>query len=302
MIYTRVILCILMVLLTACGVCAALFPLMRKTSTDAMGRKVKHEVYLWYTESKYHVNKTHYYDRVYSRHESCGGFRTTSVAGAALNVAGCGMGAIAAIIAAVHVYAKVKFDLCCTLMVLCFVTFGLFVASLVTVVFTYRAKLCVNDPVKVRESYKDQSYKLVEGFILLCVATGGFFITTFLEICSWERMRDCATSFFFFLKTEKEPFFKKNLVDIRFCFLLQDTKIHLLLFSLSFLFFFLIGYSTTRNSFLFLCVFNIWCYGSFFFFFLFLFFFFFRIATDTLLATWTTGSSARIVFFFFTNT
>jgi hypothetical protein len=184
MICMRVILCILMMLLTACGVCAALFPLMRKNATDSTGRKVKHEVYLWYTETKYTEAHKHYYDRVYVRDIACGEFRTTSVAGAALNVAGCGLGAIVSIIAAAHVCTRVKFNLCCTLMVLCFVTFGAFMASLATVVFVYRGHGCVNAANGGHPGYHAQDYKLVEGFILLCVATGGFFIMVFLEICS----------------------------------------------------------------------------------------------------------------------
>ncbi|KPA77828.1 hypothetical protein ABB37_06642 [Leptomonas pyrrhocoris] len=184
MICTRVLLCILMMLFTACGVCAALFPLMRRTGRDDASHKVKYEVYLWYTESKYTDAKTHVYERIYHRQRNCGEFRTAAVAGAALDVVGCGVGAIACILAAVHICARVKFHLCCTLMVLCFVAFATLVASLATVVFTFRGDSCPNDTANAMRSFHGQDYKLVEGFILLCIAAGGFFITTFLEMLS----------------------------------------------------------------------------------------------------------------------
>ncbi|KPI84706.1 hypothetical protein ABL78_6228 [Leptomonas seymouri] len=180
----RVLFCILMSLFTACGACAALFPLMRRNETDALGRAVKREVSLWYIESKYVIDKVHHYDRVYTRNSNCSELRVVSILAAALNVVGCGLGTIASVLAAVHVCTRVKFHLCCTLMLLCFITFAVFMASLGAVIYSFLSDACVNDSVNYAYSYYRQDFKLTEGYILLCIATGGFFFMTFLEICS----------------------------------------------------------------------------------------------------------------------
>lgn len=67
-------------------------------------------------------------------------------------------------------------------MVLALVTFAFFAASVATTVFVYCADTCVDDATKRVGALRDSSFTLAEGFIVLCVAAGGFLICAVLEV------------------------------------------------------------------------------------------------------------------------
>ncbi|KAK7197693.1 hypothetical protein NESM_000721100 [Novymonas esmeraldas] len=184
MLLTRTLVLIFVLLLTVCGVCAALFPLMRKSGIVIAGHPAERRVYLWYEETKYRIGDTHYSVRAYHRDRSCAGFRTVAVAAAALDVAGCGIAAVVCLLAAAHLCSRKKFNICCSIMVLSFVTFICFAASVAAVTFVFCTETCVQDAAERTQALRDAGYSLVEGFIVLCVATGGFFLAIAVEIFS----------------------------------------------------------------------------------------------------------------------
>ncbi|AIN96921.1 hypothetical protein LPMP_160470 [Leishmania panamensis] len=184
MLCTRVLVLIFVLLLAACGVCAALFPLMRTKGPMIDGHPSERVVFLWYEETKFTVGPAHYYTRTYHRNSTCDGFKTAALASAALDVAGCGLAGIIGLLAAAHLCSRMKFSICCSIMVLCFVAFACFVASVATVIFTFFTDTCVNDNATRVVALRDQGFVLVEGFIFLCIAAGGFLIAVFVEIFS----------------------------------------------------------------------------------------------------------------------
>ncbi|KAG5482499.1 hypothetical protein CUR178_05639 [Leishmania enriettii] len=183
MLLTRIVVLIFVTLLVACGVCAALFPLMRRRGTTN-GHAWRTAVYLWYEEVTYTIGKNHYSTRAYHHHGKCDGFRIAAVLAAALDATACILGAIVCLLAAAHLYARTKFSICCSIMVLCLVTFASFAVSVAAIVFLFRADFCVNDETKRMLALRDEGYTLEEGFIFLCVAAGGFLVAVFVEIFS----------------------------------------------------------------------------------------------------------------------
>lgn len=184
MLLTRIVVLIFAILLVACGVCATLFPLMRKKGLVIDSHSLEKKVYLWYEEIHYKDGLTDHYYRTYHRNSKCDGFKAAAMTGAALHVAACGVGGIICLLAAAHIYARKKVTICCFIMILSLVTFACFAVSVATVVFVFCADTCVNDEATRVVALRHQGYTLVEGFILLCVAAFGFLIAMFLEVCS----------------------------------------------------------------------------------------------------------------------
>ncbi|KAG5508750.1 hypothetical protein JKF63_05248 [Porcisia hertigi] len=184
MFMTRVLLLIFVLVLVAFGVCAALFPLMRLTGPRIRDQSSEKAVYLWYEETKFTIGSAHYFIRDYHRNNECGDFKTAFIVSAALHVAACCLGAITCLLAAAHLCSHRKFKLCCSIVVLCFVTFACFATSIGTVIFLSCADTCVNDNATRVVALRDQGYFLSEGFIFLCVAGCGFFMAVFLEVFS----------------------------------------------------------------------------------------------------------------------
>ncbi|AYU77625.1 hypothetical protein conserved [Leishmania donovani] len=184
MLLTRIVVLIFAIVLVACGVCAALFPLMRKKGLMIEGHASEKKVYLWYEEIHYKDGLADHYHRTYHRNSKCDGFKTAAVTGAAIHVAACGLGGIICLLAAAHIYARKKFNICCSIMIFCFVAFACFAVSVATVVFVFCADTCVNDNATRVVALRHQGYIFVEGFMLLCVSAFGFLIAMFLEVCS----------------------------------------------------------------------------------------------------------------------
>ncbi|KAG5481970.1 hypothetical protein LSCM1_05682 [Leishmania martiniquensis] len=157
---------------------------MRKKGLAVQGHAAEKAVYLWYEEIKYTIGREHYSFRAYHRYHRCDGFRAAAVLSAALDVAACGLGALICLLAAAHLCAQTKFSICCSIMVLCFVTFACLAVSVAAIVFLYCTDMCVNEDAKRAVALRDQGFILEEGFIFICVAAGGFFIAVFLEVFS----------------------------------------------------------------------------------------------------------------------
>ncbi|GET87400.1 hypothetical protein, conserved [Leishmania tarentolae] len=184
MLLTRAVVLIVSIVLEACGVCAALLPLMRMNGLVIEGHASEKKVYLWYEETHYKEALADHYNRTYHRNNKCAEFKNVAVAGAAIHVVACALGGILCLLAAAHTFARKKFNICCSIMIFGFVAFACFAVSVATVVFVANADTCVNDNVTRVVAMHSQGYVFVEGFIFLCVATGGFFMAVFLEVCS----------------------------------------------------------------------------------------------------------------------
>lgn len=196
MIVCRTFTLLFLMCVTACGVCSSLFPLFRRSydvniltppqpvSSTYNRREV---IYYWYAENTTGGSYPSLnYSRSYNSARKCDTTRTYFVASAALSTAGAGLAGIATIMSAAWIYAG--FDSCLHSFIV-FVTFLAFACYLVTlalVCYLYLNDTCSNG-VNHAVAFKNASpqFHLVEGFILMCIATGGLLIVLVLEALSF---------------------------------------------------------------------------------------------------------------------
>lgn len=176
----RVFVLIFLMLLTACATCSILFPIFRKPKSKVGNTTTKETVYYWYSETSHVDSVSTSIKRVYTRDYSCESEKNDYVASAALAVAGAGLGGLACMFVACWINAGYRAALGVISVILTFLAFACCI-----VVVSLSAYLFVNVPCKsdsVTESVKQRDYKLVEGFILMAIAAGGFLIMMVVQI------------------------------------------------------------------------------------------------------------------------
>ena len=157
----RVILCIFMMLFTACATCAILFPQFRLKATVTTGGSTPSEVtksiFFWYNETLIKVSGTTYITRHYSHALICDKLRTSYQVQPALSVAGAGLGGLATL--------------------LCFLAFACCCVSLTLSACSFKSTFCESS-----QTFEDAGLEQVEGFGLIAAAAGGFLIVTVVEL------------------------------------------------------------------------------------------------------------------------
>lgn len=175
----RYFLLLLFAAFTTCGICSIFFPLVvRRKSSNS-----KESYYLWYYQEELQtLSAAHVYNRFYSYNFSCREFASFMTASACLTTIGSVVGIAVTLLASMHLCAVRKYGLCCTIMLLCLTALAAFVTALGLFVFVYVNQTCIHGA--VQQALRDDDLALSTGFFTLAVATGGFFASLFLEVCS----------------------------------------------------------------------------------------------------------------------
>lgn len=198
----RVFALILLMLLSACATCAILFPIFRKPKTVTAGVTSKDTIYYWYSEASLVSSTATSITRVYSRDYSCKPEKNYFLASAALAVAGAGLGGLACMFMACWINAGRRAALGVVSLILTFFAFACCVVVVSLTAYLYVNAQC-KDETPSKMTFKDDNYKLVEGFILMAVAAGGFLIMFVVEIigvcctccCGGENYDDVSRDF-----------------------------------------------------------------------------------------------------------
>lgn len=177
----RVILCIFMMLFTACATCAILFPQFRLKATVTTGGSTPSEVtksiFFWYNETLIKVSGTTYITRHYSHALICDKLRTSYQVQAALSVAGAGLGGLACLFMGCWTSAGQKRCLGGLTTLLCFLAFACCCVSLTLSACSFKSTFCESS-----QTFEDAGLEQVEGFGLIAAAAGGFLIVTVVEL------------------------------------------------------------------------------------------------------------------------
>ncbi|KAG5508923.1 hypothetical protein GH5_06137 [Leishmania sp. Ghana 2012 LV757] len=176
MLCLRLFLLIFAICFTACVTCSILFPLFRLEITLEELNKTRLTVYYWYNETVSSVDGGSLIFRYYARDFTCTNQRIAHIAMSVLSVVAASMGGIAVLFLACWTLAGPH---CCLGIIAYFAIFVAFVCSLVTLAlsgYVYVTDFCGGD------SLRKAQYKLVEGFALICIATGGYLILLFLGL------------------------------------------------------------------------------------------------------------------------
>lgn len=186
MLCCRVLLLVAVMLLTACMTCSILFPVLRKTETDTSGSVTTREtVYYWYWETSNSSTATSGTPapvrRRYTRDLDCDRARAFYTASSALSVSAAGLGGVTALVISCWSAAGFNYSIGVSALLLTFLTMACAVVVLAFTVYGYTNGFCDDDAQPIAGSTKEGGYKLVEGFILLCVAAGGLFLLTVAE-------------------------------------------------------------------------------------------------------------------------
>jgi hypothetical protein len=178
----RVFVLIILMLLTACATCAILFPVYRAPKVTALDVTVKQTVFYWYSETSLVSSTSTQITRIYSHEYACDAQRQYFLAMAALAVAGAGIGGLACMFTACWINAGRRIALGVVALILTFFAFACCVVVVSISAYVFVNGLCKGSTLEMM-SLKSGGYNLVEGFILMAVAAGGFLIMFVVEIC-----------------------------------------------------------------------------------------------------------------------
>ncbi|KAG5504186.1 hypothetical protein JIQ42_06018 [Leishmania sp. Namibia] len=176
MLCLRLSLLIFTICFTACVTCSILFPLFRLKKTIEGLNETRLTVYYWYNETVSSVDGGWSIFRYYARDFTCTNQRTAHIFMSVLSVVAASMGGIAVLFLACWTSVGPR---CCLGIIAYFAIFVAFVCSLITLAlsgYVYVTDFCGVD------SLRKAQYKLVEGFALICTATGGYLILLLLGL------------------------------------------------------------------------------------------------------------------------
>ncbi|KAG5482331.1 hypothetical protein LSCM4_05584 [Leishmania orientalis] len=176
MLCLRLSLLIFAICITACVTCSILFPLFRLKITLEELNETRLTVYYWYNETVTSVDGGSLIFRYYARDFTCTNQRIAHIAMSVLSVLAASMGGIAVLFLACWALAGPR---CCLGVIAYFAILVAFVCSLITLAlsgYVYVTDFCGVD------SLRKAQYKLVEGFALICTATGGYLILLLLGL------------------------------------------------------------------------------------------------------------------------
>ncbi|KPA77833.1 hypothetical protein ABB37_06645 [Leptomonas pyrrhocoris] len=177
----RVFVLTVLMLLTACATCANLFAIFRKPQLTVAGVTTRDSYYYWYSELSAVGPIETNTRRIYSRDFECEAEKNYFIASAALAVGGAGLGGLACVFMACWVSAGRRVALGVVSLLLTFFAFACCVVVVSLTSYLFVNAQC-KDGAADKKTFEQQDYMLVEGFILMAVAAGGFLIMLFVQL------------------------------------------------------------------------------------------------------------------------
>ncbi|KAG5482501.1 hypothetical protein CUR178_05641 [Leishmania enriettii] len=175
MLCLRLFLLVFAICITACMTCSILLPLFRLKATPEEGNETR-LVYYWCNETVTSANGGKLILRYYAWDFMCSSQRAIHITMSVLSVVAASSSGVAVLFLSCWAVAGPR---CCLCMIAYFAISAAFVCSLITLalsVYVFVTGFCD------MESLQMAQYNLVEGFALVCTATGGYLVLLLLGL------------------------------------------------------------------------------------------------------------------------
>lgn len=175
MIGYRTAVVVLLAMFTACVTCSILFPIFRTTVTDTSGSETYITYYYWYLEESVRAPTGMWtVHRIYTRDIACQQMHDYYIWASSLSVASAGLGGLATLLGAAWISVGYSAGLSSLIFVLTFISFACSGSVVGLMAYAYCNDFCASSRTSAARAPQAAGFNIVEGYILLCVAVGGF--------------------------------------------------------------------------------------------------------------------------------